>query len=67
MRWIPTLSAAVLCLSLSATAQAEDKPEFFGESDLPASGPKIGKRLPYSLPVELVNNTRRSGVSSSLE
>ena len=49
------------------TCVAADKPEFFGESDLPASGPKIGKRLPYSLAVELVNNTRRSNVTSSLE
>ena len=64
MRLIPMLSAAVLCLSLSSTVQAGDKPQFFGESEtLPASGPKIGKRLPYSLPVELVYNPRRGGVS----
>ena len=63
MRLIRTLSAVMLC---SLSAMAADKPEFFGEA-LPASGPKIGKRLPYSLPVELVNNTRRAGVSSSLE
>ena len=66
MRLIPTLSAAVMCLSLGSTVQAADKPEFFGEA-LPASGPKIGKRLPYSLPVELVNNPRYWGVSITLE
>ena len=66
MRWIPTFNATVLCLSLCSTVQAADSPEFFGESR-PASGPKIGTRLPYNLSVTLVNNTRRRGVSNSLE
>lgn len=57
---------AIAGILIAITCVAADKPEFFGEA-LPASGPKIGKRLPYSLPVWLVNNTRRSGVSSSLE
>ena len=57
---------AIAGLLVAITCVAADKPEFFGEA-LPASGPKIGKRLPYSLPVELVNNPRYWGVSITLE
>lgn len=66
MRLIPTMCVAVLCLSLGSMTQAAEKQEFFGES-LPTSGPKIGKKLPYSLRVGLVNNTQRSSVSNALE
>ena len=57
---------AIAGILIAITCAAADKPEFFGEA-LPASGPKIGKRLPYTLPVELVNNPRYWGVSITLE
>ena len=58
---------AIAGVMIALTCVAADKPEFFGESDLPTSGPKIGKKLPYILPVEMVNNPRMSGLSTSLE
>ncbi len=66
MRFISTLNVVVLYLALGSTVQAD--PEFFGESEtLPALGPRIGKSLPYNLPVEMVNKTQRSSISNSLE
>ncbi len=59
MRFISTLNVVVLYLALGSTVQAD--PEFFGESEtLPASGPQIGKRLPYDLSVWLVNTPHQS-------
>ena len=68
MRLIPTLSAVALCLSLGSTAfVSAGEPEFFGESEtLPASGPQIGKRLPYDLSVWLVNTPHQS-VANTLD
>jgi len=55
--------AGVLAVVLFAGA---DQPEFFGQRDkLPAFGPKIGKSLPYVLPVDVLNS--RHGISRTLE
>jgi len=55
--------AAVLAVVLFAAAE---EPEFFGQQETPPKfGPKIGKSLPYVLPVHHLPDSSYGGISVS--